>query len=84
MKLGLHRAIEKKYAALEKLLRSHLRVGTLKALLETVNLFRVELKEVRAQIDLLRGQHQSHIHRVQEYAECGSTVNYTDTPQATT
>ena len=70
MKAGLYSAIDKKYAVLERMLRQHMRIGTMKAILETLANFNRDVESVRKRVERL----EDHTHRVSGVVEAGETV----------
>lgn len=91
LKTGLHKAIDKKYAELEKAVGNKVR-GLVADIVQKVGQHiedtyrseqerqRVELAKALAQIDVLRGQIQDHTHDVNEFTEAGETVLRTSIP----
>jgi hypothetical protein len=66
MKLGLYSAIDKKYAALERMLRQHMRTGTMKAILETLANFNRDVESVRKRVERLEAL---NVERAQAHAK---------------
>ena len=83
LKTGLHKAIDKKYAALRKELIGEMSLIRLRDTHRESELKRlaVEVAELRAKMVTARGQFDDHTHEVFEYTDYGTTRLETGEPR---